>query len=87
MNKIDIANLEQFSLKSLSFEDKILLLKELGFDSDGLYVLKGGEKVLDKYSVVPVKVDNMLIFPASTLVLDDNELSIAMYLQEYGNAT
>lgn len=86
MDKLDIINLEQFSLKTLSDEDKVLLLKELGLDTDGTYVLKGGERVNDKYLGVPVRVDNMLIFPGSAIVLDDNEVSIAMYLQEYGNA-
>ncbi len=84
MDKVDISNLEQFSLRNLSYEDKVLLLKELGFDTDGIYVLKNGMKVSDKYLGVPVKLNSMLIFPGSAIVLDDNELSVAMYLQEYG---
>lgn len=86
MEKIDIFKLEHFPLKNLSQEDKILLLKELGFDSDGIYILnKGGERIYDKYLGVPVRIDNMLIFPGSTIILDDNELSITMYIQEYAD--
>jgi len=77
--------LEQVSLRDLTYEDKVILLKELDLDTDGTYVLKEGDKVADKYLGVPVKLNNMLIFPGSTIVLDDNEMSIAMYLQEYGN--
>ncbi len=87
MEKVDVANLEQFSLKNLSAEDKLLLLKELGFKSDGEYVLNDlGEQIQDKYTGTNVKVDTMLIFPGSTIILDDNELSVLMYLQEYGDA-
>ena len=81
--KIDFFNLEQVSLKDWSYEDKKLLLNELGFDTDGEYVTKDNELVLDKYVDVPVKLDNMLIFPGSTIILDDNELSVTMYFQEY----
>ena len=75
---------ESISLKDFSNEDKILLLKELGFDSDGEYVIdKNGEKVLDKYLDIFVKIDNMMILPGSTIILDDNEYSMMRYLQEY----
>jgi len=86
MQKVDVSSLEKFSLRSLSQDDKVLLLKELGLDSDGIYVLNtSGEQIQDKYLGVPVKINKMLIFPGSTIVLDDNELSVAMYLQEYGD--
>ena len=41
-----------------------------------------GNKVLDKYIEIPVKLDNMAIFPGSTIILDNNELSISLYLEE-----
>jgi hypothetical protein len=85
MQKVDVLSLEQFSLKDLSEEDKVILLKELGFETDGIYVMKDGELISDKYLGVPVKINKMLIFPGSTIVLDDNELSVAMYIQEYGD--
>ena len=74
------------SLKDMPVNCKILLLEELGFGSDGTYVLnKNGEQVLDKYIGEPIKIDSMAILPGSTLILDDNPLSISSYLEEYGD--
>lgn len=76
---------EKISLKTFTKEDKILLLKELGFDSDGEYVLdKKGERVMDKYVDIPVKIENMVILGGSTIILDDNEYSLMRYVEEYG---
>jgi len=78
--------MELVSLKQVSLESKIKLLKELGFDSDGEFVLdKEGNKVIDKYIEVPVRINNMVIFPGSIVILDDNELSISKYMEEYGD--
>ena len=67
-------------------ESKIDLLKELGLNSDGEFVLDSqGDKLLDKYLEIPVKIDNMVILPGSTIVLDDNELSLSKYLEEFGD--
>lgn len=77
---------ELISIKDMPREMKIKLLKELGYDSDDTYVIdEKGQKVLDKYTEEPVRVDNMLIFPGSTIVLDNNQLSISSYLEEYGD--
>ena len=77
---------ELISLKDMPKELKVELLKELDYDSDGVFVLeKNGEKYLDKYIEVPVKLDNMLIFPGSTIILDNNPLSISSYLEEFGH--
>ncbi|MDR2699281.1 MAG: hypothetical protein LBC12_00410 [Nitrososphaerota archaeon] len=73
-------------LKGVTKESKMLLLEELGFSSDGTYVLeKDGNKVYDKYIDEPVTIDNMAILPGSTIILDNNPLSIALYLEEYPN--
>jgi hypothetical protein len=78
--------MELISLKEVSVKSKIALLRELGFDSDGEYVLDSeGHKVLDKYIEIPVKVNNMAIFPGSAIIIDDNELSISLYLEEFGD--
>ncbi|MFH1522056.1 MAG: hypothetical protein ABIF18_03785 [archaeon] len=78
--------MELISLKEVSVKSKIALLKELGFNSDGEYVLDAdGNKVLDKYIEIPVKVNNMAIFPGSTIILDNNELSLSLYLEEFGD--
>ena len=78
--------MDLISLKEVSINSKIALLKELGFNSDGEYVLDSeGNKILDKYIEVPVKVNNMAIFPGSTIIIDDNELSVSLYLEEFGD--
>jgi hypothetical protein len=75
---------ESISIKELNSTEKTLLLKELGYGSDGIFVLdEKGEKVIDRYIQEPVKMHNMLILPGSTIILDNNPLSIASYLQEH----
>jgi hypothetical protein len=46
--------------------------------------MKDGKRVMDKCVDQPVQMENMAIFLDSTLVLDDNPLSIASYIEEYG---
>jgi hypothetical protein len=78
--------MELISLKNVTKNTKIMLLKELGYDSDGDFVLDDqGKKVLDKYLEIPVPVNNMVILPGSALILDDNELSLSKYLEEFGD--
>ncbi len=76
---------ELFSIKEMPTEIKITLLRELGYDSDGTYVLKGEEKVKDTYIDESITLDNMLIFPGSTVILDNNPLSITSYLEDFGD--
>jgi len=77
---------ELVQLKQVNFDSKVLLLRELGYDSDGTYVLGSkGQQVIDKYLEQPVTVDNMIILPGSTIILDDNPLSIALYMEEYSD--
>jgi len=72
------------SLVSMPVESKVLLLKELGYFSDGTYVLDAsGQKVYDKYINEPIQISNMAIFPGDPVLLDDNPLSIIHYLEEY----
>jgi len=78
--------MELISLKQISTESKILLLKELGYNSDGEFVLDSkGNKILDKYLEIPVKINNMIILPGSEIIIDDNELSISKYFEEFGD--
>ena len=78
--------MELISLKKVSTESKIDLLRELGLDSDGEFVLDiQGNQVLDRYIEIPIKINNMVILPGSTIVLDDNELSIMKYMEESGD--
>ena len=77
--------MEFISLKEVSMNSKLLLLKELGHGSDGEFVLDAnGEKTIDRYAEIPVRVNNMVILPESTVILDNNEFSIASYLEEFG---
>lgn len=77
---------ELFSLKDMPLDFKIALLKELGYDSDGSFVTeKSGKKHEDRYTKEPIRLDNMLIFPGSTIILDNNALSIASFLEEFGD--
>jgi hypothetical protein len=77
---------EILSIKDMPDDYRILLLQELGFKSDGTYVLdKRGEIVLDKYTKEPVRISNMAILPGSTIIIDDNPLSITAFLEEHGD--
>lgn len=76
---------ELISIKDMPKEMKITLLKELDYDSDGIFVTRNGLKYLDRYTEEPIKLDNMLIFPGSTIILDNNPLSISSYLEEFGD--
>ena len=76
--------METIFLKEVSINSKIALLKGLGFNSDGEYVLDSeGNKVMDRYIDIPVKVENMVILPGSTIILDDNILSLSCYMEEF----
>jgi len=78
--------MELVSLKQVSLNSKLLLLKELGYSSDGEFVLNSKEeRLIDKYADIPIRVNNMVILPGSAIILDDNEFSIASYLEEFGD--
>ena len=78
--------MELVSLKNVSLHSKILLLQQLGYESDGEFIYDSEKKkVMDKYVDIPVNINNMVILPGSTIILDDNELSISSYIEEYGD--
>ena len=77
--------MERLSLKEISNNSKIELLRELGYDSDGKFVLESGKQLLDRYLDIPIKLDNMVILPGSTIILDNNELSLSKYIEEFGD--
>ena len=77
--------MDLISMKDLPREVAQAILKELGYGSDGIFIVnKDGEPVLDRYTQEPVKLDNMLILPGSEVIIDNNPLSIACYFEEYG---
>ncbi len=76
--------METVLLKNVDLNSKIALLKELGYDSDGEFVLNlDGTKFLDRYLDIPIKVENMVILPGSVIILDDNILSLSHYMEEF----
>lgn len=76
--------MERVSLKNMPKEIKISILKQLGYSSDGMYVLdEEGNKLRDKYVGIEIQISNMLILPGSTIILDNNPISVAAYLEEY----
>ena len=76
--------MELLSMKDLPKEVKEAILVELGYCSDGTFIIKAGERVVDRYTLEPVRIDNMLILHGSEVILDNNPLSIASYFEEYG---
>ncbi len=78
--------MELKSFKDFSKETKILILKELGHETDGIFVTDtSGNKMKDRYIGKNIEIDNMIIFPGSTIILDDNPLSIVSYIEEFGD--
>lgn len=78
--------IEKLYLNKLSKEEKKLLLQALNYDSDDTFVLdKDRKPILDPYIQKPVTLNNMVIFPGSTIILDNNPLSITAYLEDHPN--
>jgi hypothetical protein len=79
--------MEIVSLKDAPLEFRISVVKELGYevDSDGVHLLKDGEKAMDPYAAVQLRLDNMALLPGSVVLLDNNPLSIAWYLEDHGD--
>jgi hypothetical protein len=81
--------MELIAIRDAPREFKVALLKALGYDvdKDSAHVTQEGKTVVDKYVGKPVLVDNVAIMPGSTIVLDDNPVSIASYFEEYGESS
>jgi hypothetical protein len=78
--------MQLISLKKMSQTSKVVILKELGYgEEEGFVINSNGEKVMDRYLNIPINIENMVIFPGSEIILDDNELSISAYLEEFGD--
>lgn len=78
--------MELVSLEGLSRQVKGRLLGELGYRVDGKHVVDAkGSRVKDRYTGELVNIDHLVIVPGSTLILDDNPLSLASYLEEFGD--
>ena len=77
---------ELISIQDIPREYKIKLLQELGYSTkDNFVTNKDGTILLDRYTEDKIRIDNMLILPGSTIILDNNPLSIASYMEEFGD--
>ena len=76
---------ELVSIGKVSKETRLELLRAIGYDSDGRFVTKDGEPVIDEHVGEKVTLDNMLILPGSAIVISDNPLSVAEYFEEQGD--
>lgn len=75
------------SLKKMPKELKVALLKELGYGSDGKYVLTSdGLNYLDPFTGVKVELEKMMILPGRSppVIIDESPLSLTEYFEEYG---
>lgn len=78
---------ELVSLKDFTMQEKIILLRELGYGTDGTFVVDDKSNVVtDRYIEQPIRLDNFLILPGSTIILDDNPVSLFSYLEEFPDA-
>jgi hypothetical protein len=72
------------SIRQAPKDFKVALVEAMGYKVDGFQILlPNGEKYIDPYCDTPVKIDHMIIVPGSTLILDDNPLSIAAYDEDH----
>jgi len=72
---------EIISLKGISKSTQIALLEKLGYKSDGIFVLdKCGNKIIDKYTNTPIKLDNMAILPGGIVIDED---SLLKYMEDH----
>lgn len=79
--------MEVISLKEAPREFKIALLKELQLtvDKEGFVVGSDGKRIMDQYVEKFVRLENVAIFPGSTIIIDDNPVSIASYIEDHGD--
>ncbi len=79
--------MQTVSLGGLPKDFKIALLRQLGYGSDGTYVLgPSGEPYKDPFSGSSVEVQEMMILPGRSppVIIGDDPLSLAAYLEDYG---
>jgi hypothetical protein len=77
---------ELISISEMPIEVKKILLEKLEYSMEGKNILdKDKQIVKDRYTGQVVSIDNMLIFPGSAIILDDNPLSVSAYLEEFGD--
>jgi hypothetical protein len=75
---------EETKILNLTNEEKRVLLDALGYDVDEeSYIIDSqGNKVIDKYSDIPVKLERASILPGSTVIVDTNTFSLSEYFED-----
>lgn len=77
--------MEMLSLKNESKAVKVAILKQMGYTSDGTFIMDSkGILVIDPYIDEAVRIDNMVILHGSEVILDSNPLSLAGYFEDHG---
>ncbi|MCL5672956.1 MAG: hypothetical protein JRN13_05170 [Nitrososphaerota archaeon] len=77
--------MQPISLKEAPVQFKIALVKALGLgvDNTGSILDEQGKPIVDEYVKERVTLANMAILPGSRVILVDNEVSIAGYLNAH----
>lgn len=72
------------SLHEVPMEVKVELVRELGYETDGEFVLNpDGTKYHDPYVDCPVRLANMAILQGSAIIIDDNPVSLDAYMDAH----
>ncbi len=78
--------MELISPKDVDKEVLIAFLETLGYKVEGGSIYDDhGEEVIDPFIDEPVTLENVFIAKGSTIILDNNPISLAGYFQEYGD--
>jgi len=82
---VDAGPTEVVKWADIPREVQVEIIRELGYAVEDNRILDATRApVLDKYTKAQVRLDNLLIVWGSTLLLDNNYVSIASYFEEYG---
>jgi len=75
---------EKTKVLNLTDEEKKVLLDALdhGVDNEGYVIDSEGNRVIDRYSDIPIKLERASILPGSTVIIDTNSFSISEYFED-----
>ena len=74
------------NLREAPPEFRLELVRELGYSvaEDGVHLIKDRKQASDPYTNVPLRIDNLAVLPGSVVLLDNDPVGIALYLEEHG---
>lgn len=88
LDLIDVITMEILSLKDAPYDFRVGAVREFGYqlDTNGVHLTNGGERAVDRYTGVALRLDNIAVLPGSdAILLDNSAVSIAWYLEEHGD--